>query len=1498
MDPNDNKPFDEFEFDKLCSEFEAECKRQERPQIEHYVDSASPARRADLLYELLQIELWWRRDETPSPNEQSYQARFPVNQTIVSDAFKQFRHRSRVALIGEKLKDSGETQTFYPRLDPAAQQTLPMDTEKQAVSTSTGDRVKYFGEYELLEEVARGGMGVVFKARQVKLNRIVALKMILSGELAGEEQVQRFKSEAEAAARLDHPGIVPIFEIGEHDGQHYFSMGFVDGESLAGRLRQGPLPPNEAARLLVNICDTVAYAHDKGVIHRDLKPGNVLIDKSGAPRVTDFGLAKQVDRDSEMTKTGQVLGTPAYMPPEQASGNTDEIGPAADVYSLGAMLYAMLTGRPPFQASSPIETLRQVLEQEPASPRLQNAQIPKDLDTICLKCLNKEIEKRFESADALAADLRRYLAGEPIHARATSRSEKVSKWCKRNPRTVVATSLVVVLLVAVGIVIAIARDNNTVTRLQTTVAALNSVKGVIRPPLNELDAFPRELVLEELRAQFAESANSNRLPLAYALAHFGDVRVDYLVSQVEQAMPDEGQNIVHALRLAKQDALTAIAAKAEICDSKSAEPDSEKLDSGTGKPKYAALRYKARLAMLSLHLGNSSLAKDMCQLGTDPIQRTVFVDEGSTWCGDLLPLSDEAKTFDNADLRSAICLVVGSVPPDKVTQTQKKAWQTILSDWHVSQPDTGTHSASGWALREWGLPIPELPEGEPALGKDQQQQSVDVALNVTDLRQRIRDFEGEIQKLQGSLIGTELAVIAGEHASISASGTHVAFVTTVPKKLPLRLRDLNSSNDRELGQFAGDPTISPGPKNLIAMVSDDRNYADREVLLLNPEDDSIRSLGLGSYPTWSHDGSKLFFRSKTGPVMAIDVFDINASPKILIDKCPSLYPAVSPDATKIAWSGGGGLEVVDIATRKVIARHAIKGWNGHLPGWAPDNRHVGFGSYAVGDERGLWILDTETGRSYKAVAGNVTRPSWSGDGSRMLYEDRTMHQIHVVEWSWDQQRLLAEAEQTVRHLRQELAKENVRQSNFENGDRQWRVNGVGLTMLRIPAGTIQNNIGRTIEVKQDFLIGDREITVGQFQQFIDDFDYPSNAKPRNLPDVDLGVSPTDAHPVQNVCWYDAALFCNWLSFKEGLPPFYQHNNGKSMAKDFLQPDSTSIGYRLPTADEFEYAGRAGTTKSYYFGDEKEWMDAYGVCRATSAEPCGSRLPNGWGLFDVHGNVGEWLNDSVDVLQRLTDDGNFASLLEHANFAIGIPSTATMGYEKLGFRLAAFPPGKSNENVAVKTRDSPVIAQDPAPSIAPTVALNPAASLDMKRTTITTNQGRGADCDVDRTSRGEFTGLNRTLRIRSYNSIGMQHSYLRFDLAKIEDNKKNVTSAGIVLMPVKGRLIGSTIRVHGVPVAKLWPEMEVEWNNSFSKMGIDSLPLLCEITLNSKNVYQDGDLTEIRLSTPELAKFIQNAPSDTITLVVSGAGDVRMEFNSGESPRPPKLVVLTPKIPLD
>jgi WD40 repeat protein len=335
--------------------------------------------------------------------------------------------------------------------------------------------LRYFGDYELLEEIARGGMGVVYRARQVSLNRLVAVKMILAGRLAKPGSVQRFHTEAEAAARLDHPHIVPIYEIGEHENLHYFSMKLMEGGTLADRSKtvSGPRPARgarparrspagqsggeggsqgESARLLSVVARTVHHAHQRGILHRDLKPTNILLDAQGQPHVADFGLAKLLESSPGQTGSRDILGTPGYMAPEQASGQPQQLTTAVDVYGLGAILYFLLTGQPPFSAETPLETMRLVVETEPVRPSALVPHVERDVEIICLKCLAKEPARRYRSAEALAEDLERWLEGAPILARPVGRMESAWRWCRRNP-AVASLSLACVLALLAGVTV-------------------------------------------------------------------------------------------------------------------------------------------------------------------------------------------------------------------------------------------------------------------------------------------------------------------------------------------------------------------------------------------------------------------------------------------------------------------------------------------------------------------------------------------------------------------------------------------------------------------------------------------------------------------------------------------------------------------------------------------------------------------------------------------------------------------------------------------------------------------------------------------------------------------------------------------------------------------------------------------------------------------------------------------------------------------------------------
>jgi WD40 repeat protein/tRNA A-37 threonylcarbamoyl transferase component Bud32 len=387
--------------------------------------------RQDLLEEVLQ-EYMQRLDRGEVVDQALYLAQHPE---VASELRSYFAGTDEVERIHWQV--GRETSVLSPSRIEAE---LPESRTEKGV-------IRRVGEYELLEQIGCGGMGVIYKARQVRLQRLVAVKMIRPDRLVSPADVLRFRSEAEAAASLEHPNIAPIYEIGEYEGEHYFSMKLIEGGSLAQHLPRLVADLSAGVSLLIPVARAVHYAHQRGLLHRDLKPANILLDAENRPYVTDFGLAKRLGLkpgEASLTQQGMIVGTPSYMAPEQASNET-AVSTAADVYSLGCILYELLTGRPPFRGSTPLDTLAQVREQEPASPRSFNKRVDRDLETVCLKCLHKAPHQRYASAAALADDLERWLRGEPIQARPISRCRRALKWVRRQP--VLAAVLLLLFLV-------------------------------------------------------------------------------------------------------------------------------------------------------------------------------------------------------------------------------------------------------------------------------------------------------------------------------------------------------------------------------------------------------------------------------------------------------------------------------------------------------------------------------------------------------------------------------------------------------------------------------------------------------------------------------------------------------------------------------------------------------------------------------------------------------------------------------------------------------------------------------------------------------------------------------------------------------------------------------------------------------------------------------------------------------------------------------------------
>jgi serine/threonine protein kinase len=398
--------------DALCDAFDRDWATGQRPAIEEALPSVPEAGRSLLLEELVRIELEWRFRLGERPTAEEYHTRFPACGRAINDWLAQAQAAAEE--IARFTPSPARETAEAPEMPPPGQAPLGQETTdwERGVFRSMpvpAERAVEVPGYDVLESLGEGGMGVVFKARHRALNRLVALKMIRQVGFAGETRRRRFQREAQAVARLQHANVVQIFDIGEHDGLPYFALEYCPGGSLARKLRGRPLPAEEAATLVEALARAVHVAHTKGIVHRDLKPSNVLLGEDGTPKIADFGLARQIDEEGH-TATGVVLGTPSYMAPEQAAGAKD-VGPAADVYALGAILYECLTGRPPFKAETQMATLRQVLDEAPAPPSQVNPGVPRDLEAVCLKCLEKDPARRYPWALALAQDLRRFREG-------------------------------------------------------------------------------------------------------------------------------------------------------------------------------------------------------------------------------------------------------------------------------------------------------------------------------------------------------------------------------------------------------------------------------------------------------------------------------------------------------------------------------------------------------------------------------------------------------------------------------------------------------------------------------------------------------------------------------------------------------------------------------------------------------------------------------------------------------------------------------------------------------------------------------------------------------------------------------------------------------------------------------------------------------------------------------------------------------------------------------
>jgi formylglycine-generating enzyme required for sulfatase activity/tRNA A-37 threonylcarbamoyl transferase component Bud32 len=699
--------------DRLCTEFERALRAGTHPSLEEYLEQAPLPHRSVTLAELLDRELTHLHTAGQQPDPESYTRRFP-----------EFG-----AVVGRALVLAWQRDT--PKAPPCG-------SSEQEIAPTLAPRRSYvpvgipqIAGYEILGELGRGGMGVVYRARHLALNREVALKMMRSPEEAGIEERVRFRLEAEAIAELRHPNIVQVHEAGLTPGQSYLVLELVEGGSLQ-RLVGRPLPPPLCAEVVETLALAVQHAHTRGIIHRDLKPANILLSFSRepqasalacgsrlnevVPKIADFGLAKRLGVDSRQTQPGLVVGTPAYMAPEQAETG-QPVGPPADIYALGVILYQLLTGRLPHESEDAWTTLQMIREHEPRPPRQLWQAVPRDLETVCLKCLAREPGGRYATAGALAEDLGRWRRGEPITARPVGVAERAWKWCRRRPALAAALAAVAVLLAAVAAVYLVsvgrlreehaavlaerarAREAEQQRRLAQVEAVLTAAPESVPLLLQEL-APAADVAVPLLRRQFHEARADpgRRLRAAVGLTVFGEPQAEHLLAAVADAPAAESRNLALALRsLRGGDAVGRLLHQARCGPN---------------------LRARARAAILLLELGELRGVERLLAFTPDPTPRTALIHEFQSWHGALAEVPVLLRRSADGDCRSGLCAALGRLDPSLLAPGARRELTAALDDLYRRAPDGGTHSAAGWALRRWGVPLPPLAQtAQPVAGR-------------------------------------------------------------------------------------------------------------------------------------------------------------------------------------------------------------------------------------------------------------------------------------------------------------------------------------------------------------------------------------------------------------------------------------------------------------------------------------------------------------------------------------------------------------------------------------------------------------------------------------------------------------------------------------------------------------------------------------------------------------------------------------------------------------
>jgi WD40 repeat protein/tRNA A-37 threonylcarbamoyl transferase component Bud32 len=898
--------------DEACDQFEAVCQQAGScgplPHIEDYLAGMVEPERMALVRELIPLEIHYRRQRGETPRPENYCGRFP-----------QLDPRWLAGAVAASRAPEAESKRLvHTGPWPVAASTPSKHATLLPAAEEAAEEVQVPG-YEVLGELGRGGMGVVYKARQQSLKRLVALKMILAGAHAAPEQVARFRAEAEAVARMQHPHIVQVYEIGEYAGRSFISLEYCPGGSLAERFQGQPQPGRKAAVLVQTLAGAVQHAHAHGIIHRDLKPANVLLAENDTVKVSDFGLAKQLEPSVAQTQSGVIVGTPSYMAPEQTAGRSKPIGPATDVYALGAILYEALTGRPPFRAATPLETLEQVRSQEPVAVRQLQPSVPKDLETICLKCLQKEPAKRYASAAAFGDDLERFLTGKPILARPVGHLERLWRWGKRNPMVASLTVVVFFLLAAVAGVASI---------------------GYLREAAAHAEA---EAAGQEMRRQWY-AANLSLMQQAWDTNRITSLRA--LLAKTE-AYPDRGFEWNYWQRLCHLEIMNLIGHGAEVA-AVSWSPDGTRLATAswdqTAKVWDAASGRELRT--LKGHM-SAVHAVSWCPDGKR-LATTSF--DGTT------------KVWNTADGRELLSFKV----------REGSGWSVA---WSPDEKLLAT-GGRGRIVQVW-----ELASRRELLSVDEREGGI-ISLSWSPNSKRLATgkTDGTVRVWDGA-VGRELLTLQGHPGWSVAWSPEGKWLATGGHDGSPKVWE--ASTGRELFALPGPPASdrsvawSADGRQLAIGYADGTAKAwdvagKRERFTFKGHTSWVNSV------SWSPDGKRLATGSYDGTVK---LWDTERDRGVLTFQGHTKDIAAvswSPDGKRLASGSADGTATVwDAADGRAL--RTIPGHTDEVDSvsWSPDGDRLAIGSF----DRTASVCEVTSGRNLLTVSGR--RVSWSPDGTRL-----------------------------------------------------------------------------------------------------------------------------------------------------------------------------------------------------------------------------------------------------------------------------------------------------------------------------------------------------------------------------------------------------------------------------------------------------------------------------------------------------------------------------------